>query len=50
MRDAFWLAEEATGDAGLGPILAARPQLVAAVDVGRHAPDVDTPDDLAGLR
>jgi molybdenum cofactor cytidylyltransferase len=49
MRDAFWLAEEATGDAGLGPILAARPELVAAVDVGRHAPDVDTRDDLAGL-
>jgi CTP:molybdopterin cytidylyltransferase MocA len=49
LRDAFGLADEAVGDAGLGPVLAAHPELVAAVDVGRHAPDVDIPADLARL-
>jgi molybdenum cofactor cytidylyltransferase len=46
---AFRLADEVTGDEGLRPILAAHPDLVTAVDVGEHAPDVDTPADLEHL-
>jgi CTP:molybdopterin cytidylyltransferase MocA len=46
MRDAFRLAEEATGDEGLRSILADHPELVTPVEVGEHAPDVDTPADL----
>jgi len=49
MRDAFGLAEEAIGDAGLRTILANHPELVTPVEVGEHAPDVDTPADLAAL-
>ena len=45
-RAAFGLAQEATGDLGLAPVLAAHPELVTAVEVGRHAADVDTPADL----
>ena len=48
-RDAFWLADEATGDEGLRRILDAHPELVSTVEVGGHAPDVDTPADLAAL-
>ena len=48
-REAFGLAEHARGDEGLRSILARRPELVTAVDVGRHAPDVDTPADLERL-
>lgn len=48
-REAFALAEEARGDEGLRAILARRPELVTTVDVGEHAPDVDTPGDLARL-
>jgi molybdenum cofactor cytidylyltransferase len=47
-RDAFGLAAEASGDRGLGPILAAHPELVTEVDVRGDNPDVDTPSDLAG--
>lgn len=46
LRDAFSLADEAGGDAGLGPWLAGHPDLVAAVEVASHAPDVDTRRDL----
>jgi CTP:molybdopterin cytidylyltransferase MocA len=48
-RSAFELAERATGDAGLRELLRAQPQLVRAVEVIRHAPDVDEPADLAAL-
>ncbi len=48
-RSGFALVGEASGDAGLGPVLARHPELVAHVDVERHSPDVDTPDDLADL-
>lgn len=43
-----WIAE-ASGDRGLGPILAAHPDLVAEVELGGTNPDVDTPSDLAEL-
>lgn len=49
-RDAFYLVGEATGDVGLAPVLARHPELVSHVDVPAHAPDVDTPEDLAPLR
>jgi molybdenum cofactor cytidylyltransferase len=45
----FNIADDLSGDIGLRQILAADPELVTAVDVGVHAPDVDTPDDLAAL-
>ncbi|MGH2402761.1 MAG: nucleotidyltransferase family protein [Candidatus Limnocylindria bacterium] len=48
-REAFGLAEEARGDEGLRTILARHPELVTAVDVGEHVPDVDTPADLERL-
>lgn len=48
-RAAFDLAIEAQGDRGLGPILAAHPELVLEVPVPRDNPDVDTPGDLARL-
>ena len=40
---------EALGDHGLGPILAAHPELVTQVELGGSNPDVDTPADLAAL-
>jgi CTP:molybdopterin cytidylyltransferase MocA/SAM-dependent methyltransferase len=46
-RAAFGLAAEATGDRGLGPVLAAHPELVQEVPVMGSNPDVDTPADLA---
>jgi molybdenum cofactor cytidylyltransferase len=49
MRAAFGLVEEASGDTGLGPVLVAHPELVTAVEVDAHVPDVDTPADLARL-
>lgn len=45
-RSAWHLADEATGDRGLGPVLSEAPQLVAVVDVAGENPDVDTPADL----
>lgn len=48
-EDAFNLADEATGDRGLGPLLAERPDLVTWVDVPGGNPDIDTPADLAAL-
>ena len=40
---------ELAGDRGLGPLLAARPDLVVRVPVPGDNPDVDTPADLAAL-
>ncbi|MCA1587557.1 MAG: nucleotidyltransferase family protein [Chloroflexi bacterium] len=48
-RKAFHLATEMSGDAGLAPVLARHPELVAHIDVAAHAPDVDTPEDLDRL-
>ena len=50
LRAAFVLGEEASGDRGLGPVLAAHPEVVHAVQVHGANPDVDTPADLAALR
>ena len=46
-RAAFDLVAEATGDRGLGPVLAAHPELVAEIPVEGTNPDVDTPVDHA---
>ncbi len=43
-----WVAE-VSGDRGLGPILAAHPELVAEVEFGGGNPDVDTRVDLLEL-
>jgi SAM-dependent methyltransferase len=48
-REAFDLAASASGDRGLGPLIAARQDLVAFVDVAGTNPDVDTRDDLVAL-
>jgi SAM-dependent methyltransferase len=45
-RAGFGLVAEATGDRGLGPVLAAHPDLVVEVPVAGTNPDVDTPEDL----
>lgn len=46
-RAAFGLAGEASGDRGLGPVLAAHPELVLEIPIAGGNPDVDTPADLA---
>ena len=46
-RAAFALTNEAMGDHGLGPILAAHSELVVEVPVTGRNPDVDTHEDLA---
>ncbi len=43
-----WIAAT-TGDRGLGPIIAAHPELVAEVALGGGNPDIDTRADLAEL-
>jgi molybdenum cofactor cytidylyltransferase len=43
------IVEEARGDIGLREVLGLHPEWVAAVEIEAHTPDVDTPDDLAGL-
>ena len=48
-RNAFALADEVAGDEGLRSVLARSPELVTAVDIGEHPPDVDTPEDLDRL-
>jgi molybdenum cofactor cytidylyltransferase len=48
-RGAWAMAAGLHGDRGLGPLLAARPELVHAVDVPGANSDVDTPADLAAL-
>jgi molybdenum cofactor cytidylyltransferase len=49
LRATWPLADEVTGDRGMGPLIAARPELVAEVAVDGDNPDVDTPADLALL-
>jgi CTP:molybdopterin cytidylyltransferase MocA/SAM-dependent methyltransferase len=46
-RTAFELAQETSGDRGLGPVLASHPELIREVPVTGSNPDVDTPADLA---
>lgn len=48
-RTAFALAADATGDRGLGPVIAARPEVVVEIDVDGANPDVDTSVDLAAI-
>ncbi len=49
LRSGFAAVSAATGDRGLGPLLAAAPERVATVELGGSNPDVDTPADLAEL-
>jgi molybdenum cofactor cytidylyltransferase len=46
-RGVWSLAESASGDAGLGPVLRGQPELVYHVDQPGGNPDVDTPAQLA---
>lgn len=46
-RSAWSLAAGLSGDRGLGPLLAGRPDLLLVVDVDGVNPDIDTPADLA---
>jgi molybdenum cofactor cytidylyltransferase len=46
-RSAFDLAAATEGDRGLGPLIAARPEIATFVDVPGTNVDVDTPADLA---
>jgi len=46
-RTLWPLSAEASGDEGLGPVLARRPGLVQAIDVPGRNPDIDTAADLA---
>ncbi len=48
-REAWAMAAGLSGDRGLGPLLAARPELVREVAVEGASPDVDTPADLATI-
>lgn len=49
LSDAFELVDEASGDRGLGPILASDADLVLEVPVAGSNPDIDRPLDLAEL-
>ncbi len=49
LADAFELVDEASGDRGLGPILASDPDLVLEVPVAGSNPDIDRPADLVEL-
>jgi molybdenum cofactor cytidylyltransferase len=49
LRSGWPYVAEVSGDRGLGPLLAAHPELVAEVELGGSNPDVDTPADLAEL-
>lgn len=48
-RSAFAMADAATGDHGLRDLIRGNRHLVTPVEVGEHAPDVDTPADLERL-
>jgi len=48
-RAAYGLVDDATGDRGLGPVLAAHPELVLEVPVAGSNPDLDTHDDLVTI-
>jgi molybdenum cofactor cytidylyltransferase len=47
LRAAWPLTDTLTGDRGMGPVIAAHPELVVEVPVPGANPDVDTPADLA---
>jgi CTP:molybdopterin cytidylyltransferase MocA len=47
--EAFHVVETLAGDIGLREIFHRNPELVRAVSVPTHAPDIDTADDLARL-
>lgn len=49
LRAAWPLAAALEGDRGMGPVIAAHPELVLPVPVEGANPDVDTPDDLRRL-
>jgi molybdenum cofactor cytidylyltransferase len=49
-RDGFDLADEASGDRGLGPLLAGQEELVLRVPFPGSNPDVDTQADLDALK
>jgi CTP:molybdopterin cytidylyltransferase MocA len=49
LRAAWPLIDDLSGDAGLGPLIAARPDLVIQVPVAGVMPDVDEPHDVAAL-
>jgi molybdenum cofactor cytidylyltransferase len=49
LRAAWPLAGEAVYDRGLGPILRNHPDLVVEVEVDGSNPDIDTPEELAGI-
>jgi molybdenum cofactor cytidylyltransferase len=49
LRPAWPLAGDLEGDRGMGPIIAAHPELVVRVPVDGDNPDVDTPADLQRL-
>lgn len=48
-RSHFWIVNEPRGDVGLRELLDAHPEWVAAVEIGSHPVDVDTPGDLDRL-
>jgi CTP:molybdopterin cytidylyltransferase MocA len=48
-RSAFGMAAATTGDEGLRHLIRGNRHLVTPVEVGEHAPDVDTPADLERL-
>lgn len=49
LRAAWPLVAPLTGDRGMGPVIAAHPELVLRVPLAGANPDVDTPDDLRRL-
>lgn len=49
LRGAWPLVAALEGDRGMGPVIAAHPELVLAVAIDGANPDVDTPDDLRRL-
>jgi molybdenum cofactor cytidylyltransferase len=48
-RSHFYLADRLSSDIGLRQVLRDNPDLVRAVPVAAHAPDLDTPDDLGHI-
>jgi molybdenum cofactor cytidylyltransferase len=48
-RAAWRFAHELRGDRGMGPFIAAHPELILEVPVAGENPDVDTPADLEAL-
>lgn len=50
LRRAAWhLADDLSGDRGMGPLIDAHPEVVLDVTIDGDNPDVDTPADLAAL-